>query len=63
VILTNATLINATMLICSSPSLANKQGYVVETDSAWFDVYVTVDGAAQLSLTNGRFEYFNDPVI
>ena len=63
VILTNASLINGTFLICDSPSLLNKQGYAIDAENAWFDVYVTLDGGSELSNTNGRFEYYSDPFI
>jgi len=63
VILTNASIINSTFIYCDSPSLANKQGYVVEMDNAWFDVYISLDAGSQLSDSNGRFEYYNDPFI
>jgi len=62
-ILTHATLVNETFLRCDTPSLLNKQGYAVEADNAWFDVYVTKDGGNELSETSGRFEYYSDPFI
>lgn len=43
--------------------MLNKQGYAIDADNAWFDVYVTVDGGSEISDTNGRFEYYTDPVI
>jgi hypothetical protein len=50
-------------LWCDSPSLLNKQGYAIEADNAWFDVYITLDGGSELSTSNGRFEYYYDPKI
>jgi hypothetical protein len=41
----------------------NKQGYAIEADNAWFDVYITLDAGYQLSDSNGRFEYYQDPFI
>jgi hypothetical protein len=58
VILTNASIVNETFIWCDSPSLLNKQGYAIEADNAWFDVYVTLDGGSELSESNGRFEYY-----
>jgi hypothetical protein len=49
--------------MCDSPSLLNKQGYAIDADNAWFDVYVTLDGGSELSESNGRFEYYTDPFI
>jgi hypothetical protein len=44
--------------------LMNKQGYVVDGgDGAWFDVYISLDGGSELSDSNGRFEYYQDPII
>jgi hypothetical protein len=63
VILTNASIINSTFAICDSPSLLNKQGYAIDADNSWFDVYITLDAGSQLSDSNGRFEYYSDPYI
>jgi hypothetical protein len=41
----------------------NKQGYAIDADNAWFDVYITLDGGTTLSDSNGRFEYYSDPFI
>jgi hypothetical protein len=62
-VLTNASRINDTFLFCDSPSLLNKQGYAVESDNSWFDVYVSIDGGNEISDTNGRFEYYTEPFI
>jgi hypothetical protein len=63
VVLTNASIINSTFVYCDSPSLLNKQGYAIEADNAWFDVYITLDGGTTLSDSNGRFEYYSEPFI
>lgn len=63
VVLSNATIINKTFAICDSPSLLNKQGYAIDADNAWFDVYITLDGGSELSDSNGRFEYYSEPFI
>jgi hypothetical protein len=63
VILTNASIINSTFVVCDSPSMMNKQGYAVDADNAWFDVFITLDGGSQLSDSSGRFEYYADPFI
>jgi hypothetical protein len=44
-------------------SLLNKQGYAIDAENSWFDVYITLDGGSQLSDSNGRFEYYSDPFI
>lgn len=54
---------NKTFAFCDSPSLLNKQGYAIEAENAWFDVYITLDGGSELSDSNGRFEYYSDPFI
>lgn len=38
IIMTNATIINQTLIICDTPSLLNKQGYAVDASNAWVDV-------------------------
>jgi len=64
VVLTNATIINQTMLYCDTPSMLNKQGYpVVDPDGAYWDVGVSLDGGSGLSETFGRFDYYVDPII
>lgn len=63
VILTNASIINSTFIFCDSPSLLNKQGYAIDAENQWFDVYVTLDAGSQLSDSNGRFEYYSEPFI
>jgi len=64
VVLTNATIINQTMIICDAPSMLNKQGYpIVDPDSAYWDVGVSLDGGSGLSETFGRFDYYVDPII
>jgi len=63
-VLTNASIINSTFVYCDTPSLLNKQGYVVDGgEGAWFDVYISLDGGSEISDSNGRFEYYQDPVI
>jgi hypothetical protein len=61
--MTQATIHNSTFVRCDTPSLLNKQGYAVEADNAWFDVYITKDNGEFLSDTSGRFEYYADPFI
>lgn len=64
VVLTNASIINSTFVYCDTPSLMNKQGYVVDGgEGAWFDVFISLDAGSELSDSNGRFEYYQDPVI
>jgi hypothetical protein len=63
VVLTNASIINSTFLYCDSPTLFNKQGYAVDADDAWFEVYVSLDAGSELSETKGRFDYYTDPFI
>jgi hypothetical protein len=59
VVLTNASIINSTFVFCDTPSLMNKQGYVVDGgEGAWFDVYISLDGGSEISDSNGRFEYY-----
>jgi hypothetical protein len=61
--LTNASIINNTFLYCDTPSLLNKQGYAMDMDNSWFDVFVSLDGGTEISETHGRFEYYQDPFI
>lgn len=61
--MTNASIVNSTFIICDSPSLLNKQGYAIEAENQWFDVYVTLDAGSELSDSNGRFEYYSEPFI
>lgn len=63
VITTLASMISPTLLICDSPSLLNKQGYAIDADNAWFDLYISLDGGVELSESSGRFEYYSDPII
>jgi hypothetical protein len=63
VIMTNATIINQTLIICDTPSLLNKQGYAVDADNAWVEVTVSLDGGNHMSNTSARFDYYVDPVI
>jgi hypothetical protein len=44
--------------------MLNKQGFpIVDPDSAYWDVGVSLDGGSGLSETFGRFDYYADPVI
>lgn len=61
--MTNATIINQTLVICDTPSLLNKQGYAVDASNAWVDVSVSLDGGNHMSNTTARFDYYDDPVI
>ena len=63
VIMTNATIISQTLIICDTPSLLNKQGYAVDAEGAWVEVTVSLDGGNHMSNSSARFDYYADPVI
>ena len=64
-IFTNATVLSSTEIICDSPSILNKHGYVdiPEGAAAMYNVQVSLDGGRQRSEGSAEFRYYREPIL
>ena len=64
-IMTNATVLSATEILCDTPSILNKHGYsdLPEGTVPMYNVTVSLDGGAQKSEGSAQFYYYREPVI